>query len=70
MSRSLKYTLISLVGIWAVAMLVLFYHLSENGRYQFRPGEGVLVLDTRTGAVYHRNYTTQQLEPYAAAPAQ
>lgn len=69
MNRPLKYVLIGLAGAWAIAILVLFHRLSENGRYVFRSGDGMLVLDTRTGAVYRRNGVSQQLEVYAAAPA-
>lgn len=68
MKNPLKTLLATAGAAWAVALLVLLYQYSQNGRYQFRNGEGALVIDTRTGAIYYRKHATQQLELLAKPP--
>lgn len=43
-----------LCGFWAIAVLFFVYQLSLNGRYQAW-GNGGVIIDTRTGALYTPN---------------
>ncbi|MGI4863638.1 MAG: hypothetical protein ACRYFZ_06910 [Janthinobacterium lividum] len=63
MKPYLKYTLITLGVTWAVVGLFLLYRLSETGRYQFKDGSSTTIIDTRTGATYHADKYSGDLQP-------
>ena len=49
-----KKSLITGIGIGIVAIFCLWFFIGSNGRYQISSGQGIFVIDTRTGEVWGR----------------
>ncbi len=66
----MKYLPIILKYLWGVAVLIILYQFSQNGRYQIKSGEGLpLITDTRTGNVFIYRFQESTPNYWESLPA-